>query len=260
MLKSAVKWYHLMTGHSGQQRLRLSIQQRFYHRELCKTVDNSKCHACQKHKLYGAGYGLLPERELKSVPCEEVAVDLTGPWTVQTRGRPYTFNALAIIDTVTNLVEIVRIDKKTSQHVVRKYDQVWLSRYPWPDRCVHDNGGEFTGWVFQDLLKRSSQTDVPTTSYNPQANSVCKQMHQTVGNVLRTLVHEDHPRSTGVAKDLADKALSIAQHAMSCSVHTTLGSSPGLLVFNRDMFLNIPLVADWHLITTRREQLVNENL
>ena len=85
-------------------------------------------------------------------------------------------------------------------------------------------------------------------------------MHQTVGNVLRTLVHEDPPRSTGDAKDLVDEALSIAQHAMRCSVHTTLGSSPGSLVFNRDMFLNIPLVADWHLITTRREHLINENL
>ena len=126
MLGSRVKWYHLVTGHSGQQRLCLSIQQRFYHRKLRKTVDNFRCHACQKHKLHVTGYGLLPEKELKSVPFEEVAVDLTGPWTAQIRGRPYTFNALTIIYTVTNLVEMVRIDKKTSKHVARKYDQVWL--------------------------------------------------------------------------------------------------------------------------------------
>ena len=30
--------------------------------------------------------------------------------------------------------------------------------------------------------------------------------------------------------------------------------------FNRDMFLNIPLIADWHAVTKRREHLVNENL
>ena len=49
-------------------------------------------------------------------------------------------------------------------------------------------------------------------------------------------------------------------HAMRSSVHTTLGGSPGSLVFNRDMFLNIPLLADWHAITKQREHLINENL
>jgi len=39
-----------------------------------------------------------------------------------------------------------------------------------------------------------------------------------------------------------------------------MGSSPGNLVFNRDMFLNIPLIANWHAITLKREHLNNENL
>ena len=49
-------------------------------------------------------------------------------------------------------------------------------------------------------------------------------------------------------------------HAIRAGTHPTLGSSPGSLVFNRDMFLNIPLIADWHAVTKRREHLVNENL
>ena len=64
------------------------------------------------------------------------------------RGTPYKFHALTAIDIVTNLVEIVKLDNKTSEHVTRKVDQVWISRYPWTDRCVHDNGGEFTRWDF----------------------------------------------------------------------------------------------------------------
>ncbi len=47
---------------------------------------------------------------------------------------------------------------------------------------------------------------------------------------------------------------------MQAGVHSTLGSSPGNLVFNRDMFLNIPLIADWHGITQRREHLIHVNL
>jgi hypothetical protein len=49
-------------------------------------------------------------------------------------------------------------------------------------------------------------------------------------------------------------------HAMQIGIHSTLGSSPGASVFNRDIFLNIPLIADWHAITKKREHLVNENL
>jgi hypothetical protein len=52
----------------------------------------------------------------------------------------------------------------------------------------------------------------------------------------------------------------ITMHGMRAGVHSTFGSSPGSLVFNRDMFLKIPLIADWHAITQRQEHLIHENL
>jgi len=194
------------------------------------------------------------------MPFNECAVDLIGPWVVQVNGKPYGFNALTAIDTVSNLVELVRIDNKTSDHIARLYAQLWLARYPWPERCVHDNGGEFVGPEFQTLMQRCNIKDVTTSAKNPQANAVCEQMHQTVGNVLRILLHGEPPKNITRAKEFIDEALSIAMHAMRAGVHTTLGSSPGSLVFNRDMFLNVPLIADWQAITRKREHLINENL
>ena len=85
-------------------------------------------------------------------------------------------------------------------------------------------------------------------------------MHQTVGNVLRTLLHGEPPQNITKAKEYVDEALSIAMHAMRAGIHSTLGSSPGSLTYNRDMFQNIPLIADWHAITQRREHLINDNL
>ncbi len=112
------------------------------------------------------------------------------------------------------------------------------------------------------MLQSCRIKDVPTTSKNPQANAICERMHQTVGNVLRTLLHGQPPQHvTGArAKEFIDEALSITMHAMRAGAHSTLGSSPGSSVFNRDMFLNIPLIADWHAITKRQEHLVNEKL
>ena len=97
------------------------------------------------------------------------------------------------IDTVTNLVEIVRIDCINSDHIMRKFTQCWLTCYPWPQRCIHDPGEEFTGPEFQTLLQNCHSRDVPTTAKNPQSNAVCKRMHQTVRSVLRTLLHGEPP-------------------------------------------------------------------
>ena len=189
---------------------------------------NTSVQIAKKHKLVERGYGLLPERELRSEPFSEVAVDLIGPWKIKVRGRIYEFNALTAIDPVTNLVELKRISRKTSDEITRKFSQCWLSRYPWPERCIHDNGGEFTGWEFQELLQNANIADVPTSSYNPTANSVCERMHQTMGNILRTLLHgRNPPQNLGQANELIDEALAICQHALRSSVHTTLGSSPG---------------------------------
>ncbi len=81
-----------------------------------------------------------------------------------------------------------------------------------------------------------------------------------MGNVLRTLLHGEPPPDMASAKEYVNEALSIDMHAMRAAIHSTLGSSPGSLTFNRDMFLNIPLIADWHTISQRQEHLINENL
>ena len=131
---------------------------------------------------------------------------------------------------------------------------------PRPERCIHDNGGKFIGHKFQAVLRAHEIKDVPTTSKNPQANAVCERMHQMVANILRAYLRASPPRNVTQATEMVDEALHLAMYAMRNTVHTTLGSSPGSLVFARDMFLNIPLVADWHQITKKREQMINQNL
>ena len=85
-------------------------------------------------------------------------------------------------------------------------------------------------------------------------------MHQTVGNVLRTYLYSNPPQNMTQAKDIIDQALATTMHAMRSKIATTLGSTPGALAFSRDMFLNVPLIADWQAISARREQHINDNL
>ncbi len=86
-------------------------------------INKFTCVVCQKYKLDGKSYDFLPIRDLKEQPFEEVAVDLIGPWKVQVPGKPYKFNALTAIDTLTNLVKIFRIDRKISEHITLRFSQ-----------------------------------------------------------------------------------------------------------------------------------------
>lgn len=43
-------------------------------------------------------------------------------------------------------------------------------------------------------------------------------------------------------------------------ISTPLQASPGSLVFGRDMFLDVPFIANWQWIQGRRQQLVDEAL
>ena len=122
MIAETIEWFHIVTGHPGKNKLRLMIGQRYYHPDLRRKIDNYHCTECQRHKQDGKGYGLLPEREPREQPFNEVTVDLIGPWKVQVRGRGYEFKALTSIDPVTNLVELTRIDNATSE------DSLWGSR------------------------------------------------------------------------------------------------------------------------------------
>ncbi len=73
-------------------------------------------------------------------------------------------------------------------------------------------------------------------------------MHQTVTNVLKTLVHTNPPQNMTQARDIIDDALATAMHAMQTTIATTLGSAMGALAFAQDMFLTVPLIADWQAI------------
>jgi hypothetical protein len=66
---------------------------------------------------------------------------------------------------------------------------------------------------------------------NPQSHAICERMHQTVTNVLRTLVNTNPPGNMTQARNIIDNALATVMHAMRTTVDTTLGSTPGALAF-----------------------------
>jgi hypothetical protein len=82
---------------------------------------------------------------------EEVAVNLIGPWSITIEGMGTIHaHALTMIDTTSTLLEIKRIENKTSSHITMLFENKWLSCYPRPLRVIlHGPGSEFVGPEFQ---------------------------------------------------------------------------------------------------------------
>ena len=130
------------------------------------------------YKNNGRPYSHFAPRQALLAPWTECGADLIGPWKITVHGKPIVFKVLTTIDPVTNLLEIIRIKYKSSAHIEQQFSNCWLSRYPWPTRIVHDNGGEFIGWEFQALLTKLGIRSVPTSTVkNPQSNAIVERLH-----------------------------------------------------------------------------------
>ena len=116
------------------------------------------------------------------------------------------------------------------------------------------------GYPFQQMLANHRIKSVPTTSKNPQANSIGECMHQTVGNNLRTMNAMHPPDGIDSANRLVDTALANCIFASRAAIHGSLKASPGSLIFGRDMILDIPVIANWHTIQQNRQQLIYQCL
>jgi hypothetical protein len=81
-------------------------------------------------------------------------------------------------------------------------------------------------------------------------------MHQVVRNILRTFLHTDSPQNVENTEALVDYALL----ATASTVHQTLGVSPGASVLHRDIFIDVPYIADLLLLKEKHQALINDNV
>jgi Integrase core domain len=216
------------------------------------------CAHCQRYKNVQQGHSTTAPWEADILLWSHVAVDTIGPWTLSVQNRQERFYALTIIDMVTNLTEIVRLFNCTSAHAAAVFTNTWLAWYPKPTSCIYDQGSEFIGWAFQNMLAQYDIQCQPTTVKNLQANAICKLMHQVVGNSLRVLRQWMPPNHLDDAHLLIDTALANAMYATCATFHSGLMTTPGALSFSCDMVMNIPLIADLTLLRANRQRLIDE--
>ena len=125
---------------------------------------------------------------------------------------------------------MVRVKRKDAELVVLNFNQVWLSRYPRPARCLHDNNTEFLGTEFQELLQSYGIKPSVTTIRNPQANAILERVHQVLGNLLRTAELSKVESDVTGDEDPFDGILAATAFAIGATYHTGLEASLGHVI------------------------------
>ena len=116
-------------------------------------------------------------------PWSEVHIDSVSDWQIKLRGQPITFHALTMIDPMTCLLEILRLQNGTAVEAARVYLLSWLSRYSCPMKVLHDGGPEFKA-EFQTLLWDARIASKRITPGNLQSNGIIEAVHSTMTAVI----------------------------------------------------------------------------
>jgi hypothetical protein len=254
---SIVEWYHSMLGHPGVKRTAATITQHLIWPGLHEEVDKyvSKCEACQLYKGQKKKYGHLPVKDVEFHPWKTLCVDLIGPYTVRTKKGVQSLHAMTMFDPATSWFEVVEIPNKRAITCANLLENTWLCRYPRPKQCIFDNGSEFLGEEFANTLDSYGIQRVPTTVKNPAANMV-ERVHQTLGNLLRVYELEEYEFPRG---DPWSNILASAAWAIRSTYHTTLGATPGQLIYGRDMLFDLAFKANWKNIEERKRTRIQDS-
>ena len=265
--KRILEWYHHYLCHPGGDRLAATLTQVCTWRGIVSQARThcKNCSMCQKYKKRSTKYGHLPPKEVESLdPWNTVCVDLIGPYSLKAKirstdgklkEREITLQAMTFIDPATSWFEIAEVPDtdKTSARISRLFDQVWLSRYPRPQKVLYDNGSEFKK-NFQPLIKDFAVKATCTSIKNPQANAILERIHQVVGSMLKT---KDLVNIEFDELDMWSPILASVAYAIRCSHHSTLNATPGQLVFGRDMLLDLKFEPNYEEMWAKKQKRIN---
>ena len=260
--RRAVEWYHSLLAHPGETRMELTLGQHFHWKNMRKDIQRmcGRCHTCQLTKPKQKKYGHLPEKQAEAVPWQTVCIDLIGPYKFgdAKKKTEISLHCLTMIDPATGWFEIAEIPGKSADEVANTLEQVWLTRYPWPEQIVMDRGPEFKAEIIDMLRDDYGIVRKPITTRNPQANAMVERCHQTLHNMIRS--HQIRNKNDLPPGDAWKGMLAAVAFAMRATVHTTTRATPTQLVFNRDAIHNVRFEADWQYIKERKQRLIRQNL
>ena len=105
------------------------MSSQYHYVGLKREIKKLNCNICQQFKNDRPRYGHSPPRKPYLAPWYKLAVESIGPWSIKvgetrSQAKKYEFHALTCMDTVSNLVELIR-----SEHLMRLQHVTTLTKH-----------------------------------------------------------------------------------------------------------------------------------
>jgi hypothetical protein len=182
-----VKQMHERCGHFGARRTAALVLSAYWWHGLQADVAHmvSACKECSRVK---ATFNAADPAELQPLPIKGLGyrwgVDLAGPFPETARGNRYI---MVCVEHFSKMVEAIPIPDKTPDCTAYAFLHNVLARYGACAECVHDNGTEWSGGAFQQLLQEALIDARHTSANHPQANGMTERCVKTIKTALKAM-------------------------------------------------------------------------
>lgn len=196
------------------------------HKDVVEFIKECDVCAAYKHSTQ-ATPGLMGKPKVCHRPFQVVSTDLVGPLPRSRSG--FTF-LLVVTCCFSKYTLLFPLRRATSALVAKHFENNVVLVHGVPETVIADNGVQFTGSEFRNMLKRYKVPNVHLTPrYTPQVNMV-ERYNKTVMTAVSSYVNENH-RSW-------DEKLHQIQFAINSAVNESTGFSPFFLVHGREPVIN----------------------
>jgi hypothetical protein len=211
--------------------------------------------ACQRE------YSALAASDPPLKPWLEVHVDCVGLWTFTVAGKDHCFSALTCIDPASVLLEVLLTANTTATHIVCLYEQCWLARYPRTQYIVHDNGTEFIGLPFQQMLQSQGIQVKHISAYTPTANAYIERTHQALANALQVMLILWLPTKDNQVDPFKQDMCAATMYASQLSAHQSLSSlTASAIAFQQPTLIDTPIITNWVSIASNCLRLIDKTV
>ena len=242
--RNIIRKLHKQAGHQSKEKFRKFLEQGSidWDKKVLKSeleVISKNCHGCILKRR-------TPDKPAACIPvsygfnqCVGVDLKINSDGTV----------ILYVIDMWSKLIQARLLKTKRCEEVTAAIMECWVAVYGAFERTIHDNGGEFTGKQFKEMMDLLGVLDGTSAAHSPWSCGVVERHHAVVDSTYQALLR-DFP---------SYKKETLLQWAVFVknSTTTTTGWSPYQIVYGKNPKVPCLLTSN---IAGLREEVVSRQM
>ncbi len=213
-------------GHVGEDRTLLRLKSSFYwhgSKVDCKAYVRS-CAVCSQNKKPNRRPKAALGAYLVGGRNERVHLDLLGPFPKSKSGNRYV---LMIVDQFTKWFECVAIPDQSAEVMAKAFVDQYIARFGPPLEIHTDQGGCFTGDLFQACCSLLDVAKTRTTPYRPRSNGQVERYNRVLLPMIRSYLRG--------GQSGWDEHLQLLAMAIRATVNRSTGFTANMLMLGEEV-------------------------